>query len=149
MHNRTYRYFDGTVLYPFGYGLSYTTFAYRDARLASPAVAAGSAASASVEVRNTGKVAGDEVVELYVAAPGDEGVEHPSLAGFTRVRLAPGESKRVSIDIDPRWMSRVDDHGERHVRAGDYTIWLGGGQPGKAAGTQVSLHVNGSADLPH
>jgi beta-glucosidase len=94
-------------------------------------------------------MAGEEVIELYVASPADSGVEHPSLAGFTRVRLAPSESKRVSIDIDPRWISRVDDKGERHIQAGEYTLWLGGGQPGKAAGAEVRLKVKGSADLPH
>jgi beta-glucosidase len=100
-------------------------------------------------VRNSGAVAGDEVVELYVAAPGDEGVEHPSLAGFTRVHLGPGQAQRVSRDVDPRWLSRVDAQGERHVNAGEYTLWLGGGQPGKAAGTEVKVRVNGSVTLPH
>jgi beta-glucosidase len=149
MRNRTYRYFNGAVLYPFGYGLSYTTFAYTDPRLAAPEVQAGAPETASVAVRNTGKIAGEEVVQLYVAAPGDSGVEHASLAGFTRVQLAPGESKRVSVEVDPRWISRVDEKGERHVQAGDYTLWLGGGQPGKAAGTEVKLQVKGSIDLPH
>ncbi|HKO18563.1 MAG TPA: glycoside hydrolase family 3 C-terminal domain-containing protein [Acidobacteriaceae bacterium] len=149
MRNRTYRYFNGPVLYPFGYGLSYTTFAYSNAQLGKAEVQAGAPATASVAVRNTGKMAGEEVVQLYVMAPGDEGIEHPSLAGFTRVQLTPGESKRVSIDIDPRWISRVDDKGERHIKPGEYTLWLGGGQPGKAAGTEVKLEVKGSADLPH
>ena len=149
MRNRTYRYFNGPVLYPFGYGLSYTTFAYSEPQLSAATVRAGSPAQASVSVRNTGKVAGDEVVQLYVTAPEDAGVEHPSLAGFTRVQLAPGESKRVSIDVDPRWISRVDEKGERHIQAGDYTLWLGGGQPGKATGAEVKLHVDGNADLPH
>jgi beta-glucosidase len=149
MRNRTYRYFNGPVLYPFGYGLSYTTFAYSEAKLSASEVHAGLPATASVAVRNSGKVAGEEVVQLYVAAPGDAGVEHPSLAGFTRVQLAPGESKRVSIDVDPRWISRVDDKGERHIQAGDYTLWLGGGQPGKSAGAEVKLRVDGTVDLPH
>ena len=149
MRNRTYRYFNGPVLFPFGYGLSYTTFAYSNAQLAKTEVQAGAPVAASVAVRNTGEIAGEEVVQLYVAAPGDDGVEHPSLAGFTRVQLAPGESKRVSIDIDPRWMSRVDDKGERHITPGEYTLWLGGGQPGKAAGTELKLRMNGSVDLPN
>lgn len=149
MRNRTYRYFNGPVLYPFGYGLSYTTFAYSNAQLSAAEIQAGAPETASVAVRNTGKLAGEEVVELYVAAPGDSGIEHPSLAGFSRVRLAPGESRRMSIDIDPRWISRVDDKGERHIQPGEYTLWLGGGQPGKAAGAEVKLLVKGSTDLPH
>jgi len=147
MKNRTYRYFNGEVLYPFGYGLSYTNFAYRDARSGAAAIRAGSPAKPSVEVRNSGKVAGEEVVELYVAAPGDAGVEHPTLAGFTRVHLGPGEARRVSFDLDPRWMSRVDEQGERHVNPGEYTLWLGGGQPGKAPGVEVKLRVNGTTTL--
>ena len=149
MRNRTYRYFNGSVLYPFGYGLSYTKFVYGDARLGAATIAAGAPATVSVEVRNSGAVAGDEVVELYVAAPGDEGTQHPSLAGFTRVHLGPGEAKRVSINVDPRWISRVDAQGERHINAGEYTLWLGGGQPGKAAGTQAKLRVDGTVALPH
>ena len=148
MSNRTYRYFKGPVLYPFGYGLSYTRFAYRDARLSSASIAAGAPVSVSAEVRNTGSVAGDEVVELYVAAPGDAGVEHPSLAGFARVALASGESRRVSVPVDPRSLGRVDQQGVRRIVAGEYTLYMGGGQPGNDEGVDARLHVTGSIELP-
>jgi len=148
MHNRTYRYFNGPVLYPFGYGLSYTRFAYAGAKLSSTSIAAGASVTISAEVRNTGAVAGDEVAEVYIDAPDDTGVEHPSLAGFARVYLAPGESKRVSVLIDPRSLSRVDDKGVRRIAAGEYTLSVGGGQPGTTTGVQATLRITGSTDLP-
>jgi beta-glucosidase len=148
MRNRTYRYFKGPVLYPFGYGLSYTTFAYRDIKLSSNSIAAGAPVSVTATVRNTGGVAGDEVTELYVEAPGDAGVEHPSLAGFGRVHLAPGESKQVTLQIDPRSLSRVNEKGERHIVAGHYTLSLGGGQPETTPGLQAKLLIIGWATLP-
>jgi beta-glucosidase len=152
MSNRTYRYFNGPVLYPFGYGLSYTSFAYRDIKLSSASIAAGAPVTVTAEVSNTGAVAGDEVAELYVEAPGDnspggKGVEHPSLAGFTRVHLAPGESKRVTVTVDPRSLGRVDEKGVRRVAAGGYTLSLGGGQPGTVAGAKAKLQVRGSVAL--
>jgi beta-glucosidase len=148
MHNRTYRYFNGPVLYPFGYGLSYTKFAYRDIRLSSASIAAGTPDSITATVRNTGMVAGDEVAELYIEAPGDAGMEHPALAGFVRVHLAAGESKQVVLQIDPRSLSRVDERGERHIAAGEYTLSIGGGQPGAVGALQAKLRVAGSATLP-
>jgi beta-glucosidase len=148
MHNRTYRYFNGPVLYPFGYGLSYTTFACSNIKLSDNSIAAGGAVSVTATVRNSGAAAGDEVAELYVEAPGDTGVEHPSLAGFMRVSLRPGESKQITLPIDPRSLSRVDQKGERHIVPGDYTLSLGGGQPGAARDVQTKLHIAGSVTLP-
>ncbi len=148
MRNRTYRYFNGPVLYPFGYGLSYTTFSYSNARLSSASIAAGASISLSAEVHNTGPVAGDEVTELYIEAPGDRGVEHPSLAGFARIHLAPGESQRVTIPVDPRSLGRVDQEGVRRIAAGEYILSLGGGQPGTGEGVQARLRVTSSTDLP-
>ena len=144
MRNRTYRYFNGPVLYPFGYGLSYTTFSYSNARLSSASIAAGASISLSAEVHNTGPVAGDEVTELYIEAPGDRGVEHPSLAGFARIHLAPGESQRVTIPVDPRSLGRVDQEGVRRIAAGEYILSLGGGQPGTGEGVQARLRVTSS-----
>lgn len=94
MKGRTYRYFEGEPLYPFGYGLSYTTFSYRD--LKAPAEArAGSPVKVSVEVENSGKRAGDEVVQLYIKYPGVV----RELQGFERVSLQPGERRAVEFAI--------------------------------------------------
>jgi beta-glucosidase len=148
MANRTYRYFNGPVLYPFGYGLSYTKFAYRNLRLSSDSIAAGVPISVVATVRNSGAFAGDEVAELYIEAPEDAGVEHPSLAGFARIHLQPREARQITLQIDPRALSRVDDKGERHIAAGDYMFSLGGSQPGNAPGLRAKLHIVGSVTLP-
>ena len=146
MRGRTYRYFDGKVLHPFGQGLSYTSFAYADPALSSAAVKAGDALNASVRVSNTGARDGDEVVELYVKRPGAAG--RPVLAGFARVALKAGERRTVSLPLDARALSQVDKDGNRKVVAGDYEISLGGGQPGLAPGVSAALTVTGEAGLP-
>jgi beta-glucosidase len=94
MEGRTYRYFKGEPLFPFGYGLSYTSFHY--GKLNVPAgVKSGAEMKVSVEVKNSGKRAGDEVVELYVKR------EVRSLAGFERVSLKPGEKRMVEFTLSP------------------------------------------------
>ncbi|MDV6333171.1 glycoside hydrolase family 3 C-terminal domain-containing protein [Asticcacaulis sp. 201] len=146
MKRRTYRYFDGPVLYPFGHGLSYTRFAYADVKLSAPAISAGDAVTASVTVRNAGKRDSDEVVQLYVAKPGD--AAKPVLAGFSRVHLKAGESRVVSFTLDSRALSQVDAQGMRKVVPGAYIVNLGGGQPGHAETVSTGLTVNGEATLP-
>ena len=146
MTGRTYRYFDGKVLHPFGQGLSYTTFAYADPALSAASIKAGDALTASVQVSNTGARDGDEVVELYVKRPGAAG--RPVLAGFARVALKAGERRTVSLPLDARALSQVDKDGNRKVVAGDYEISLGGGQPGLAPGVSAALTVTGEAGLP-
>ncbi len=94
MKGRTYRYFEGEPLYPFGYGLSYSTFSYRNLRLPGEA-RAGSSVKVSVEVENSGKRAGDEVIQLYVKHPGVV----RELQGFERVSLRPGERKTVEFAL--------------------------------------------------
>lgn len=100
MENRTYRYFDGDVLYPFGHGLSYTTFAYDNLRTSAETLARDDSVTVSVDVTNTGERAGDEMVQLYVAHPNSE-VERPrkELKGFARVSLAPGETQTVQLSL--------------------------------------------------
>jgi beta-glucosidase len=151
MEGRTYRYFRGEVLFPFGHVLSYTRFRYRDLAVAGVAVGApGAAASGaggarapvaavragdstelSVEVENAGSVAGEEVVQLYVSAVG-AGALAPirSLAGFQRILLQPGERRRVAFALTPRALSLVDGAGQRSVTPGTYEIGVGGKQPG-------------------
>ena len=133
MTGRTYRFFRGEALYPFGYGLSYTRFRYRDLRV-PPEVRAGDSAEVSVEVENAGGVMGEEVVELFVTAlDGDARSPIRSLEGFSRVALAPGERRRVVLALEPRSLSRVDAAGRRAVQPGRYEVSVGGRQPGASA----------------
>ncbi len=132
MENRTYRYFTGQPLYPFGYGLSYTTFAY--SHLSLPASdQAGSPLDASATVTNTGKVAGDEVVQLYLKFPQIAGAPRLALRGFQRLHLEPGESRQVSFELKNRDLSMVTQDGDPIVAPGNYTLSIGGGQPGAGA----------------
>jgi beta-glucosidase len=100
MTGRTYRYFKGAPLYPFGFGLSYTTFAYKNLRASADHIGAGDTITVRVDVTNTGKRAGDEVVELY-ARHMESKVERPNkdLRGFRRVSLAPGQTKTVTLRL--------------------------------------------------
>jgi beta-glucosidase len=146
MDTRTYRYFKGPVLHPFGKGLSYTSFAYGAVKLSHARVRAGQAVKATVAVRNTGKRDGDEVVQLYVAKPGDRSA--PVLAGFKRVHVKAGASRTVTLDIDARAQSQVDAQGRRAVRPGEYTLHVGGGQPAFVNASSAKLNVTGEAALP-
>ncbi len=141
MTGRTYRYFKGEVLYPFGHGLSYTTFAYAKPTLSASSIKAGAGVTATVKLSNTGTRDSDEVVELYVAKPGDSA--NPVLAGFTRVHLKAGQSKPVTLKLDARALSQVDAKGIRKVVPGAYTLSLGGGQPGHAKTVSAHLTISG------
>ncbi len=149
MKGRTYRYFGGTPLYPFGHGLSYTTFAYDAPRLSTPTLKAGETLRVSARVRNSGGRRGEEVVQIYLQPP--QGPQSPirSLVGFARVALAPGESREVMFDLDARRLSEVDRAGQRAVEAGDYQVFVGGGQPGTGApGGMAGFSIIGRAPLP-
>ncbi|MGD0993158.1 MAG: glycoside hydrolase family 3 C-terminal domain-containing protein, partial [Gemmatimonadales bacterium] len=109
MTGRTYRYFEGTPLYPFGYGLSYTTFAYDALRTSAGALRGNDTLTVSVDVRNTGSRAGDEVVQLYVRHLGSA-VPRPKreLRGFRRITLQPGERRTVEFRLAPRALAYWD-----------------------------------------
>jgi beta-glucosidase len=130
MEGRTYRYFRQQPLYPFGFGLSYTNFAYSDLKLDKEAKA-GEPVKVSVKVTNTGDRDGEEVVELYVS---DEKASTPrpirSLEGFKRISLKKGESQVVAFTLQPRALSMINNKEKLVVEPGWFTISVGGEQPG-------------------
>ena len=133
MQGRTYRYFSGVSgepLFPFGYGLSYTTFTYRNLRLPNQA-RAGDEVKLSVEVENTGKIAGEEVVQVYVArASRPANAPIRSLAAFERVSLRAGEKKTVQLTLPPLRFAQTGADGRRRAEPGTFEITAGGKQPG-------------------
>src|SRR3546814_16758319 len=101
MKGRTYRYFAGTPVYPFGYGLSYASFAYGPLDVRPAAGGAGKGLHVSTVVTNTGQRAGDDVAQLYLTFPDIPGTPRVALRGFQRVSLAPGKPRAVSFDLSP------------------------------------------------
>jgi beta-glucosidase len=134
MVGRTYRYMVEEPLYPFGFGLSYTTFAYSDIKIDKSKINKGESVNVSVKVTNSGKVDGEEVVQLYVT---DEkpSVRAPfySLGNFKRVKLKSGESQTVTFVVTPRMMELVDDNGDRVLESGGFKITVGGSSPSAVA----------------
>lgn len=141
MEGRTYKYFTGEPLYPFGFGLSYTTFKYSDIKVAKKAKV-GDAVKVSVKVTNTGKRAGEEVVQLYLK---DEKASTPrpihQLEGFARVSLNPGESKTVEFELTPRQFSMIESDDKRVIESGWFTVYTGGGQPGAKNSGAISARL--------
>ena len=136
---RTYRYFDRPVLYPFGYGLSYTTFAYGGLRVEK----AGGGLAVTVEVRNTGAVEGDEVAQLYIRRLSPSGTVHPlrRLIGFERLRgLAPGESRRAEFTVNPRDLEiYMEAEGKKVVEPGRYLVYAGGSCLDERVSSEIEL----------
>ncbi len=139
MENRTYKFFGGEPLYPFGYGLSYTSFAYDNLQF-TPTITAGEEVAVSVDVRNTGEVAGDEVVQLYVKdVEATVRVPRHSLQAFERVRLEPGETRTVTFSLTPEQLAVLSDNMAWVVEPGEFVISIGGGQPGFADGIATGI----------
>jgi beta-glucosidase len=129
MNNRTYRYFRGQPLYGFGYGLSYTTFQYNQLKL--PATSARNKnVPVSVRITNTGKMDGEEVVQLYVSAQ-NKTSQNPirTLKGFQRMFLKKGESKTIQFILTPEDLSAMDDKGNAKSLTGKILLSIGGSQP--------------------
>ena len=142
MAGRTYRYFSGDPLFPFGHGLSYTTFAYTNL-VVPPQIDAGEGLRVSVDVENTGQLAGDEVVQLYVSHPAASvPVPIRALQGFARVFLEPGELRTVSFELTPRQLSLIDARFRRVVEPGVIEISVGGKQPGFSG--NADAHTTGT-----
>lgn len=130
MQGRTYRYFNGKALYPFGYGLSYTNFAYASLQLPKVCRTTDKEVQVTVTVKNVGPMEGEEVVQLYVSHP-DKKILVPltALKGFKRVHLKAGEAQRLTFSISSEDLSCVDEHGIRKVWPGTVHIQLGGSSP--------------------
>jgi beta-glucosidase len=126
---QTYRYFKGQPLYPFGYGLSYTTFEYENL-VVQKMIKTGDSLKLSVRVKNSGSVRGDEVVQVYIKHL-DSKSKAPvrSLAAFQRVTIEPGESKQISLSVFPDAFSTYDENGNKTILPGQFEISVGGGQP--------------------
>ena len=133
MAGRTYRYFEGDVLYPFGYGLSYTHFDYYDLSLSHDRLYGPETLNASCVVKNTGEIAGDEVIQVYLR---DESASAPApihlLVGFQRVHLAAGAEVRLTFEVEPKQLAYVNRDGVWVIEPGIFTVFVGGGQPGTA-----------------
>jgi beta-glucosidase len=131
MEGKTYRYFKGEPLYPFGYGLSYTRFKYDNLKLGSKRYATSRNVQLSVDVRNVGEREGDEVVQLYLTdVAASSPVPVRALKGLRRIHLKPGERMRVSFTLTPRDLTLVDERGRRLLEPGEFRVTVGGKQPG-------------------
>src|SRR6185369_8758853 len=141
MQGRTYRYFKGEPLYPFGFGLSYTKFVYSNLRFDKSAKA-GEPVKVTVDVTNAGEREGEEVVQLYLTdVAASAPVPIRTLVGFDRISLRPGEKRSVTFTITPRQMSLIDNDGKRIIEPGAFMIGIGGGQRQALSGRFV---VSGS-----
>lgn len=131
MDGRTYRYFKGRPLYGFGYGLSYSSFKYD--QLNAPTPLAGKGMKVAVRITNTGKMAGEEVAQLYVVNK-NTSIKTPAkaLKGFRRVSLQPGESKLVSFDLKPSDLTFITASGTARPLRGSIELAVGGSQPDEA-----------------
>lgn len=145
-HHYTSKYIDSPnePLWPFGHGLSYTTFRYDDFRFTSAAMAPGGSITVSANVTNTGDRAAEEVVQLYVHDP-VASVARPvkELKGFARVALGPGETKRVSFEIDARALRFWGSAGAWVVEPGRFEVWIG---PSSASGVQGSFELEAGGE---
>jgi beta-glucosidase len=149
MANRTYRYFTGAPLYPFGHGLSYSKFEYSKIKLSSKKLPAGDPLTVEADVKNASKRDGDEVVEVYLTFPKLPGAPIRALRGFTRVRVPAGKTEHVRIGLQPRDLSYVSDDAKILIGAGNYKVSIGGGQPGTGAQfLEADFTIDGQRQLP-
>lgn len=144
MANRTYRYFKGEPLYPFGYGLSYTTFTYSCAECKAERMT-GENMEVSVMVKNTGKRDGDEVVQLYVVHPQDCRRQIPlcALKGFRRIHLKKGEEQKVVFQLSPEELALTQPDGNLIEEPGKVELYIGGGQPRYSDGDGTVVNIVG------
>jgi beta-glucosidase len=149
MAGRTYRYFTGSAVYPFGYGLSYTRFEYAPLKVEPADGGAGKGLRVTTSVRNVGARSGDEVAQLYLDFPDTPGAPRVALRGFQRITLKPGEARAVTFALSSRDLSSVDLDGQRRVAAGRYRVSVGSGQPDTGVPNQsAAFAVDADVGLP-
>ncbi len=142
MTTQTYRFFEGEPLYPFGYGLSYTTFQYAEPQIPGT-LQSGEDLNFTVKVKNTGAMAGDEVVQVYLTnKAADIRVPIRQLVEFERVNLQPGEKKTVQLHVAADAFSFIDNDGNKKMVPGEFEISVGGGQPGQSIKTTSNVLVS-------
>lgn len=135
MAGRTYRYFKGEPLYPFGFGLSYTKFGYSNLKFSAKSVKSGEPIKVTVDVKNTGDRDGDEVVQLYLTdVAASAPVPIRTLVGFDRISLKAGEKRTVTFTITSQQMSLINDRGQRVIEPGEFLLGIGGGQVAALSG---------------
>jgi beta-glucosidase len=148
MKGRTYRYMKAEPLYPFGFGLSYTSFVYSDLQVSKSRIKGSETIQAMVTLTNSGKMKSDEVAELYITHEGQPDAPLYALKGFQRVSLDPGASMRISFTITPEKLSLIDEAGFPQTPAGKIKISIGGALPGsrsetlgaaKSVSTQITI----------
>jgi beta-glucosidase len=133
MKGRTYRYMTQKPLYPFGYGLSYSSFAYIAAELSKPVICKTESVNLSIEIQNNGKRDGDEVVQVYLRNPNDPNGPLKALKGFKRVPLKAGESQKVSFTLAPETFNSFNDQTQKfEILAGKYELLYGGSSDEKS-----------------
>ncbi len=141
MVNRTYRYFTGEPLYPFGYGLSYTQFRYSNLSITPERPKAGEPVQVKAQIENVGDRAGDEVAQLYISdLKSSASVPIRSLQGLQRIHLAPGEKRTVEFALKPEQMALYRANGQCRVEPGEFEVAVGGGQP-DSKGTKDSENL--------
>ena len=141
MENRTYRFFKGEPLYKFGHGLSYTTFAYSNLQIKKP-IKADKPLHLSVDVKNTGEIDGDEVVQVYVKdIEASVRVPIQSLQGFKRVHLKARETKTISFTLKAKQLALLTDDYQWNVESGAFNIAVGGRQPNAKEQSNTNIQI--------
>jgi beta-glucosidase len=146
---RTYRYFTGEPLWGFGYGISYSKFTWSNVKLSTTKLTAGEPLTVDADVENAGSAKGDAVSEIYLKALGSPNAPVHSLVGFVRTPLNAKQKQHIHVVIDPRSLSTVAADGTRSVQAGEYSLFVGGAQPGSTDETAAQkFAVVGQKNLP-
>jgi beta-glucosidase len=149
MAGRTYRYFSGEPVYGFGYGLSYTKFAYGPVTITPRDGNADKGIFIETTLTNTGKRPGEEVAQVYLRFPDVPGIPRIALRGFERIQLAPRETRKLRLWLSPRDLGTVSPEGNGRVLAGRYQAFVGGGQPDSGLpGKWSAFTVNDTVKLP-